>query len=418
MLYIQNFLNQVTSGAIDKLILELPPRHGKSELTTIRYPVYRFERNPTMRVIVGAYNQTLANRFSRMSRKIAATRLALSEDRKAVEEWETRAGGTFRAVGVGGGATGQGADLIVIDDPIKNREEAESPTYRDKIWDWYTNDIYTRREPGCAIIVIMTRWHKDDLVGRILDSDDAANWRVICLPAEAEENDPLGRKVGEALCPERFDEVALADIKKVLGRDYHALYQQRPVAREGGMFKELWLEKVDAVPREARRIRAWDFASTEDGGDYTVGLLMAEKDGIYFVEDVVRGQWNSGQRDRMIRMTAEKDAERYGNVVHWGEQEPGSGGKYQVAAFVKLLSGFPVYTEPVSGSKADRADPFASQASAGNVKIKRADWTSAYITELCDFPNGVHDDQVDASTMAFAKLALGPKLFVQAGYNL
>lgn len=381
------------------------PTHN-SEITTIRYPVYRFERDPQMRVIVGAYNQTLANRFSRMSRKIAAQRISLSEERKAVEEWETAAGGTFRAVGVGGGATGQGADLIVIDDPIKNREEAESPTYRDKIWDWYTNDIYTRKEPGCAIIIIMTRWHKDDLVGRILDSDDAVNWRIICLPAEAEINDPLGRNVGEALCPDRFDEEALSGIKKVLGRDYQALYQQRPVAREGGMFKEHWFVKVDAVPREAKRIRAWDFASTEDGGDYTVGLLMAEKDGIYYVEDVVRGQWSSGSRDKIIRETALNDAAHYGDVTHWGEQEPGSGGKYQAAAFIKLLAGFNVYTEITSGAKPVLAMPFASQTEAGNVRVKRAHWTSAYIAEMCDFPQGAHDDQVDASAKAFAKLAL------------
>lgn len=406
LVYVQESLNKITTGEINRLIIEMPPRHGKSQMATIRYPVFRLEEDPRLRVIVGAYNQTLANHFSRGARKIALRRITLSEERTSVEEWETAGGGVFRAVGVGGGVTGQGGNLIIVDDPVKNREEAESPTYRDRVWDWYTNDLYTRLEPGGAIIIIMTRWHKDDLVGKILASDDAEDWTVIRLPAEAEPGDPLGREIGEALCPERFNKDALAKIKRVMGRDYQALYQQTPVAREGGKFKESWFTLVDAVPREARRVRWWDQAATEDGGDYTAGVLMAENNGIYFIEDVVRGQWASGQRDKIIRATAENDALNYGEVSYWTEQEPGSGGKYQAQAFIKLLAGYTVKAETSSGNKIVRADPFASQAEAGNVKVKRAHWTSGYITEMCDFPSGKFDDQVDGSSGAFAKLAL------------
>ena len=186
--YIQSRLDAVTAGDLNKLMVFLPPRHGKSELCTIRYPVYRLERNPAQHMIVGAYNQMLANKFSRRALKIAATRFNLNTQRHAVEDWETEEGGGLRAVGVGGGITGQGGDLVIIDDPIKSREEAESVVYRDRVWDWYTNDLYTRQEPGCALVLIMTRWHKDDLAGRILASDDGPNWTVINLPAEAEDS--------------------------------------------------------------------------------------------------------------------------------------------------------------------------------------------------------------------------------------
>ena len=399
-------LDKITSGEIKRLIIQMPPRHGKSELATIRYPVYRLERDGATRVIVGAYNQTLAEKFSRKARRIARQRFKLNDERTAADDWETEKGGGVRAVGVGGGVTGQGADLIVIDDPVKNREEAESETYRERVWDWYTNDIYTRQEPGCAIVVIMTRWHKDDLVGRILDSEDGSAWTVIDLPAEAEAGDALGREVGAALCPDRFPLPELAKIKTVLGRDYTALYQQRPQPREGGMFKEHWLPLVDEVPARAKRIRWWDRAATDGGGDWTAGVLVAYADGIFYIEDIVRGQWASGERDAIIRATADKDKEKYtvNPVTYWGEQEPGSGGKDAALAFVRLLAGYPVHTEPTTGSKEQAADPLASQAQAGNVKVKRARWTSAFITEALDFPNGKNDDQLESAARAANKL--------------
>src|SRR6185369_2890471 len=204
------------------------------------YPVYRLRLDPALRVVVGAYNATLASKFSRKARRIAlAAGVALSDERTAVEDLETTAGGGMRAVGVGGGITGQGGDLIVIDDPVKSREEAESEVYREKVWSWYTDDLYTRLEPGGAMILIMTRWHMDDLAGRILASEGAAKWTVVNLPALAVENDALGRAMGEALCPERYDEAALEAIKSEGGMSaysFAALYQQDPRPRDGNMF--------------------------------------------------------------------------------------------------------------------------------------------------------------------------------------
>jgi predicted phage terminase large subunit-like protein len=409
LVYVRKHLDRVTAGSLKKLMIFMPPRHGKSEMCTIRYPAYMLEIMP-LKIIIGAYNQTLADKFSRRTRRIVEDRLGLSKERSAVEEWETPNGGSLRAVGVGGGITGQGGDLIIIDDPVKSREEADSPAYRDRVWDWYTNDLYTRQEPGCAMVLIMTRWHKDDLAGRILASDDGPNWTVINLPAEAEENDALGRPVGAALCPDRFDLAKLADIKRVLARDYFALYQQRPQAREGGMFKEHWLPLCDAVPHYAERVRWWDRAATAGAGDYTAGVLVTYADGLWFIEDVVRGQWSSGERDRIILDTAAKDRLRYGEVTIWSEQEPGSSGKDKATDFVKMLAGYRVNAEPSTGSKISRAEAMSKQAEWNNVRVLRAAWTSVFINELTDFPSGVHDDQVDAAASAFNKLALGRTL--------
>jgi len=405
--YAREHLDRITSGELRKLMIFMPPQHGKSALATIRYPVWRLQREPRLRVIVGAYNQFLSEKFSRQARRLASYCMQLSPERTAAYDWETRFGGGMRAAGVGSGVTGIGGDLIIIDDPVKSREEAESQAYRDRVWDWYSNDLYTRQGPDCAFILIMTRWHGDDLAGRILDSDDGSNWTVISLPAEAEPGDPLGRTAGEPLCPARFDLAALADFRMTLGRDYYALYQQQPRAREGGMFKEHWLPLIDAVPTHAARVRWWDQAATEAGGDFTAGILVAYADGIVYIEDVIRGQWAAGERDAIIRHTAEKDA-MYGLITYWGEQEPGASGKDAARAFTKLLAGYPVNTEPTTGSKEIACQPLASQAQAGNVRVKRAAWSSAFIAEACDFPSGKHDDQIEAAARAFNKLTRYP----------
>lgn len=393
-------------------MLFVPPRHGKSEMVTVRYPIWRLKQKPSMRVIVGAYNQTLAEKFSRKARRIAETQLTLSKERTAAEDWETEQGGGFRAVGVGGGITGQGGDLIIIDDPVKNREEANSQVYRQRVYDWYTDDLYTRLEPGAAMILIMTRWHEDDLAGRILASEDGPSWEVVKLPALAEEGDPLHRPVGAALCPDRYDEAKLAKIKTVLGDwSFAALYQQRPAPAEGGMFKRAPVEIVDAVPVGGAWVRWWDRAASSKTGDWSVGVLMTAIDERFFVVDVQRGQWASEERDAMMKQTAAIDAQRTnGECVTWSEQEPGSSGLDVARAFVKLLAGYPVAYEPSTGSKEVRAMPFAAQWNAGNVKLLRAPWNAAYLDELTSFPFGTNDDQVDGSSGAFGKLANAPWL--------
>lgn len=420
-LYIQSHLDKVTAGSIRRLALFLPPRHGKSELATIRYPVWRIEREPGMRIIIGAYSQMLSDEFNRKARCIASERIKLSNERKAADDWQTKSGGGMRAVGVGAGMTGHGANLIIVDDPVKNREEANSEAYRRRVWDWYTNDLYTRLEPDGAIILIQTRWHEDDLAGRILASESGRDWTVISLAAEAdnmdwtgknEQPDPLGRKLGEALCPERFDLPVLAQIKTTLGRAYYALYQQKPQPLEGEMFKRAWFTIVDAVPAGANFIRYWDKAATEGGGCNSAGSLWAAHGGLFYFVDCIAGQWSAGEREAVIRQTAQLDQTRFGNVTIWIEQEPGSGGKESADASIRNLSGFIVYADKVTGDKVTRAEPLAAQGLAGNLRMVRGNWNVATIDEFCSFPSGKFKDRVDSSSGAFNKLAIPLQIWI------
>jgi hypothetical protein len=359
-------LQLVTDGDINRLMLFMPPRHGKSEMLTVRYSAWTLEQDPTRRVIIGAYNQTLANKFSRKVRKIAWDRVAISKERTAVDDWETVAGGGLRAVGVGAGVTGMGGNLIIIDDPVKNREEAASPTYRDKVWDWFTDDLYTRQEPGAALVLIMTRWHEDDLAGRILNSEDADSWTVVKLPALAMADDPLGRQVGEPLWPGRYDAKALANFKSVLGRSFHALYQQEPQEQEGDFFKRSWFGHARVAPREAARVRYWDKGASVDG-DPTTGVLMARHNGVFYIEDVKRGWWTSHERNQKMLKTAAEDGQ---DVVIYVEQEPGSSGVDSMQEIIRLMAGYAIRADRVTGPKDVRAEPYAAQAEAGNVKLR------------------------------------------------
>jgi predicted phage terminase large subunit-like protein len=254
----------------------------------------------------------------------------------------------------------------------------------------------------------MTRWHEDDLAGRILASEDGPHWTVVRLPAEAEADDPLGRREGAALCPERYDLDELAAIRTVLGRSYAALYQQRPTAKEGEMFRRSWFRLVRAAPAAARRVRYWDKAGTEGAGAYTCGVLMARTpERRYVVESVVRGQWNAGEREAVIRQTAVLDRQQVGPVDIVVEQEPGSGGKESAENTIRSLAGFAVCADRVTGDKVVRAEPFAAQAQAGNVDLLDAAWTAGYLDRLASFPMGKYKDDVDASSGAFNRLALG-----------
>lgn len=407
----------------------LIPTHN-STLCSIHFPVYFLEKNPENRVIIGTYNQTLANKMSRGVRTIAKTKMRLNADRKAMEEWETEVGGGVRAVGVGAGIAGIGANLIILDDVVRSRKDASSITVRNSTYAWYTDDIYTRMEPDSRILIIMTRWHEDDLIGRIqrLEND----WTVINLPAIAEDNDPLGRKPGEALNPERYPIEKLYEIRKVLGRSFNALYQGRPTEQEGEIFKASWfrehmiksLPQYDQHGRKHRYefVRYWDKAATEKKGDYTVGVLMC-RDRVtktYYILDVVRGQWESVERDRIMLETAAKDQAAYrniGTVRICHEQEPGSAGKDAKNYTNKLLSGFAVKAVKVTGNKKLRAEPYASQCEAGNVYMMQADWNEDFIDEHAVFDNGAHDDMVDAASGAFNQLSKGSG-FISLGQGL
>jgi len=413
---LQEKLDKVTSGEIKRLIISTPPQHGKTNMVSVHYPVYRLEHNPRMRVLVTAYNQEhAAETISRPARNLALERVPLAGDSKSITNWATLAGGGFRARGIRAGITGKPADLIIIDDPVKDRAEADSETIRRQILAAYRESLYTRLQPGAVIIIVMTRWHEDDLVGTLVTEMEAGGekWEVVNLPAICEDpdTDPFGRVKGEALEPRRFDEEALERIRTVLTatdgpRAWDALYQGNPVPSAGTMFLLEKFKIVQEIPRGCRFVRRWDNASTDGGGDYTAGVLMAmAPDLTYFVADCVRGQWDGKARDEIIRNTAELDKIKYGHVHVRGVQDPGSAGVDAAAAFIRLLNGFSVDVERESGDKKTRAGAFSSQQQAGNVKLLAGAWNGAFISEHTGFPAGRKDDQVDAAAGAYNWLA-------------
>lgn len=391
--YIIDHIEQMLAGDIDKLMIFMPPRHTKSETVTVRLPAYILENNGHDRVIVGAYNQTLVNKFSRKTRRIAQSRFELSKERTAVEDWETKEGGGLRAVGVGGGVTGQGGNWIIIDDPVKNREEANSPTYREKCWDWYTDDLYTRLEPGGKLILIMTRWHEDDLAGRILASEDGPNWTVINLPALAEANDPLGREEGEALCPERYTEADLLRIKRVMGASFQALYQQRPAAEEGEIFKREWWQYYREAPKLKWIMQSWDTAFKKGAeNDYSVCTTWGcTNTGFYLLD-----RW----KEKVDYPTLKKTAK--GMAAKWCPRtiliEDKASGQSLIQD-LKTGTNLPIIAVPVDSDKITRAHAVTPTVEAGNVYLpESAPWLQDYIDEHAVFPNGSHDDEVDSTT--------------------
>ncbi len=425
------YLDAFVRLEITRLIISMPPRHTKSEFVSRRLPALILGQDPNAPIIAASYGADLARRMNRDVQRIMddaaylrlfpKTRLSGVNVRAALPgSWLRNSdmfevveyNGYYRGAGVGGAITGMGMKYGIIDDPIKNRQDANSPTIRQKIWDWYTSTFRTRLAPGGGILITATRWHEDDLIGRLLaqsaSDPQADQWTILTLPAVAEE--PVAeydqREVGEALWPTRFNLQELAKIRAGGSYDWNSLYQQRPAPPEGGMFKRHWFDVVGAAPREATRVRYWDKAGSSGKGDFTVGTLMArDKAGQYYIEDVVRGQWSALERENIIKQTAQMDAQR-GRMTIWQEQEPGSGGLESAQATVRNLAGHVIHTERVTGDKETRAMPYAAQCEAMNVKLVAGAWNTAYLDELTVFPYGTHDDQVDASSGAFNKLAL------------
>lgn len=408
--YIRERLDRVTRGECRRLMLFVPPRHGKSEMTTIRYPVYRLEHNPSMRVILGAYNATLAHKFSRKARNVARARLSLNTERTAVEDWETMTGGGLRAVGVGGGITGMGANLVIIDDPVKSRDEAESAAYRDRCWDWYKDDLYTRLEPNGAIILIQTRWHEDDLAGRLLAEmkNGGEAWEIVALPALADEGDPLGRAPGEALWPERYGVADLERIRGVLGTySFEALYQQRPRPAEGALFKRQWFTVVERAPYGLNWVRYWDLAaSTRESADYTASAAVAlGADGTLYVRDMIRGRWEWPDAYAVIVRTMQSEP----NTRHAVEKAMQGLAAVQELRRDARVAHVPFEGVDVDRDKFSRALAWAGRAEGGKVALVRGEWVNAFLDEVTAFPLGAHDDQVDTISGAIQLIGSGPQ---------
>lgn len=421
-------LIRVAAGELKRVMVFLPPRHSKSETVSRLFTAYYLSLFPDRFVGLNCYAQELANTLSRAARQnYISNGGEVRDDAAAVKQWETNEGGGLWAAGVGGPITGKGFHLGIIDDPVKNAKDAASDVVQNAHQEWYASTFYTRAEPDAAIILIQTRWNENDQAGYLLsqetEEDEPERWHIVNFPAIKEtlpdddkkpqfpatctvEPDP--REEGEALCPERYNLKKLAKIASKIGSYFwNALFQQRPTAREGNMFKLSDLPIVGAFPvgEGVKRIRYWDLGGSDSNkADYSVGVRMSVKDGVFYVEDVKRGQWSPRERNEQIRTTAENDNQEFGSMTTWIEKVPGLAVEV-IANIVKVLAGLPVQTEMAKNDKVTRADPLSSQCEAGNVKVVEARWNKAYRDEMTEFPNSKNDDQVDASSGAFSKLA-------------
>ncbi len=292
-------LEAVEKGLIRRLMIFLPPRHGKSLLATQFFPAWYLGRHPDQFIITASYGQELADDFGRKVRNLVGDPLhqsifpgfRLAEDSTSMRRFNTAAGGSYYAVGRGGPITGRGAHLLIIDDPLKDREEAQSETVRRNLHEWYTNVAYTRLQPGAAIVIVQTRWHEDDLAGRLL-REPGSDWEGVSLPAIAEANESF-RRAGEALWPEKFPLGVLEQIRiAVGGATWASLYQQRPAAAEGAIFKREWVRTYREAPASFKKVvQSWDTAfKTGAENDYSVVTTWGTTDTGYYLLSLWRAR--------------------------------------------------------------------------------------------------------------------------------
>ncbi len=425
-------LDRVLSGEIKRLMVFMPPQHGKSELVSRQFPAYALGRNPDLSIISGSYSAELAKEMSGHVQRIIDsqeygalfpnTRLATEKDievRQGLRFGVPGYRGQYFAIGVGGGVTGRTLDIGIIDDPVKSREEAESEAYRKAVWNWYVNDIRTRRrDDSSRFVLTMTRWHEDDLAGRLLrsmrENPLADQWHVVSLPAictSLQPGDP--RQLDEALWPWRFSRKDLDGTRATTGAyAWSALYQQAPVPPGGAMARREWF-KLTPVRRSGvlRRVRCWDIAGTKETGtndpDWTVGTLLAQHaDGTWTVEHVVRMRGTPGEVDKLMLQTARLDGSR--TLIR--EERVGLAGKVIEASHVKLFAGYDYAAVSIGGQgdKATRWRPFLIQAEAGNVYLVEGAWNGEWLDEMSLVPYGLHDDQADSVALGYNEL-LGVK---------
>lgn len=451
--YLEQVERYIRTGGregIGRLMVFMPPRHGKSELVSTRLPAWFLGRNPDMRVILTSVTASLATGFSRRVRNIirdeafqaafgrrsglaAGDQVYLSEDRRAVEAWDLgQHRGGLVAAGVGGSIIGRGAHLGVIDDPFKDRTDAESEAVRDRVDAWYRSTFYTRLEDGAAVVLMHQRWHSDDLAGRLLvrmlEEDGADQWTVLSLPAVGEDwaaeddgrgneqgvfeerviealrsgwwmsRDPLGREAGEALWAEKYPVEVLDRIRVNLGSyEFDALYQQRPQRPEGALIKARQIPVVDgdAVPGDVRWIRYWDLGvGRSSRAHYCVGALcgMDRKKNFYIGDVAMHAAPWSEARPKITRTMLEDPVEVAQYVEVFGQQD----GYYQEMRDDDELHLRSIKPYKTVGDKEARAQLWASRIPDGKVFMVRGPWNDEFVACAVAFPNGAYDDPVDA----------------------
>lgn len=398
--YLCSLVDRVVSGEIQKLTVSLPPGHGKSDTITRRLPVYWGQSHPRDAIVFTGYSQGFAERnLSRPAREVAEELGLLDPNSNAMEEWRLKNGARLVARGVGAAPTGiNPISLLIADDPINSRQQAESVTERENIWDWWTGSIVQRFFPETRAIVIATRWHEDDLIGRLKATGDKS-WAHVNLPAIAEGDDPLGREPGEALWEDRKGIAFLEGVRTQIGEyNFSALYQGNPTPRTGSLLK---VDKLVPVIGEASAsVLAFDVAASELSGDWSAACYAEAVGGLVRLT-LWRVRLETDARNRWMRELAERlNPDR---VVY--PEDPGSAGKDVSRMFARLFTGFSYTAERPTGAKTVRAEPLASAIEAQLVGIEDNEFKKDAVEEFRVFPNGKHDDIVDAAASAFNQLA-------------
>jgi predicted phage terminase large subunit-like protein len=406
-------LEAIERGEIKRLMIFLPPRHGKSFITSSIFPAWFLGKHPERHVIFATYGQELSDDFGRPVRNFIADRVhqeifpncRLSEDSTSVRRFNTTAGGAYFAVGRGGSITGRGAHLLLIDDPIKGFEEANSETVRKALHEWYASVAYTRLMPGGAIIIIQTRWHEDDLAGWLLREHSSENWDVLSLPAIAEQDEGF-RKEGEALWPGEFPLPVLQGIRTGIGgRTWASLYQQRPAAAEGVIFKRDWWQRFSRslTVRFDQVVQSWDTAfkrGTEN--DFSVCTTWGVTGHGYYLLHLWRQRVEFPELKRALA-SLEEQWEPHAILV----EDKASG--QSLIQELQLSTALPLIPVKVDSDKQTRAQAVTPLIEAGKVFLpESAPWLVDFIEEMARFPNGVHDDVVDATTQALNYLRVKP----------
>lgn len=425
---LQQFYHDVEAGKQPRLIIQAPPRSGKSELFSRRFPAWAFGQNPNLQIIAASYSTDLASRMNRDVQRIIdseeyagifpETKLnsvnVATVSGKALRNSEifeiVGHAGAYRSAGVGAGITGMGADIGIIDDPVKDAKEANSQTIRDSVWDWYTTTFYTRLSPKSGILIGMTRWHEDDLAGRLLADmkNDGDQWRVISFPAIAESDEEF-RKEGDALHPERYDIERLTKIKKAVGSQaWNALYQQRPSSKGGDVIKRAWFKRYSVLPLMRRVIIAGDTAQkVKQHNDFSVFIVAGiGMDGGLYVIDLIRGKWEAPELERKLEDIWNKyRASHKAQSVYIEDKSSGTG----LIQSIQRKRNIPIKGVQVDADKYTRVLGIQGFIESGYVFLPDgAEWVEDFLSECEKFTatdSHKHDDQVDTLTMAITELS-------------